>query len=131
MVWEILDKNFGTFSINLILNKTFKILCLYIFTLEYIKDEALHFKDITNINDVILSLNTGLNSKLKQKKIKKEKKNNEVIYFKEKNEYIKKKIILLINFYPRAQPLSDLKFVLFCLLSRSCSQPRLLYLGRF
>lgn len=127
----MLDKNFGTFSINLISDKTFKTLCLYIFTLEYIKDGALHFKHITNINDVILSLNTGLNSKPKQKKIKKEKENNEVIYFKEKNEYIKKRIILLINFYPRAQLLPDLKFVLLCLLSKSCSQPRLLYLGRF
>lgn len=62
-----IGQDFGTFITNLILDKIFQAFCFYIFALGYFEDEILYFEDVTNVNNLTLSVNTGFNYKLKQK----------------------------------------------------------------
>lgn len=61
---KLFCNNFMTFLITLILSKNFCALCFHIFTLEFFKDGFLCFKNTSNIDNVTLSLNTGLDCKL-------------------------------------------------------------------
>lgn len=61
---------------NLSLGETFRALRFYIFALEYLEDKVLRFKDVTNADNQILSVNAGLDYKPERKKEQEEKEDN-------------------------------------------------------
>lgn len=64
----MLGQDFETFITNPILDKTLRALCFHILALEYLKDKAPRFEDVTDIDNLTLSMNTSLNCKPKREK---------------------------------------------------------------
>lgn len=107
----MLGNDFKTFLITPIPDKTLQALCFHISTLEYLKDRALYFKDITDADNLTLSLNTELDCKSEQNdQWEKEEDNgcpkvtnSKEKAVKKKNKHVKKKKAQLASFYARVQ----------------------------
>lgn len=129
----MLGQDFGTFIPHPILDMTLRALCLYIFTLEYLEDGAPRFKDITNADNLTLSVNTCLDCRLKredeqEEEPKKEKDNGspkvtdfEEKVMKKKNKRAKKRKAQLASFCARVKSMSYPESTLPCLPPKLCS----------
>ncbi len=60
------SQDFETFLISLISNKTLQTLYFHIFTMKYLKVEVSYFENVTNVDNLNLSLNAGLDYRSKQ-----------------------------------------------------------------
>lgn len=84
-----------------IADKTFFTLCFYNSTTEYFEDGTLHFPDITNLDDLTLSLNASLDCKPMSKVVNNNCSqvvtNFEDEAIKKKNKYVAKKQAQLKN----------------------------------
>lgn len=69
----MLGKNFDKFSLDFICNKILITLYLHLFATSFVKDKALRFINIINMNDLTLNSSASFDYQPEQEK---EKKNN-------------------------------------------------------
>lgn len=128
--WKMLGQDFKTFITNPIPDKTLQALCLYIFALEYQKDEIPCFENITNVNNLPLSVNAGLDCKPERKEEQEEKEDNRSSKFtdskentvKKKNKCTEKRKTWLASFCATAKLLLCLEPASTRLLPKFCSE---------
>lgn len=106
----MLGNDFGTFLTISIPDKTLQALCLYISTLGYLEDGALYFKDVTDTDNLILSLSAKLDYKQEQERKRKEEEDNGCLkvidskdkMIKKKNKRVGKRKTRLASFHAEA-----------------------------
>lgn len=86
--WEQLGKNFDRFSPDLIRDETLMALYLHLSSTGYVKDGAPRFPDVTDADDLILSLGAGLDRRPEREE---EEKNNGIPVTNSEEEARKKK----------------------------------------
>lgn len=128
--WEMLGQDFKTLITNPIPDKTLQAFCLYISSLGYQKDKIPCFENITNVDNLPLSINASLNCKPERKEEQEEKEDNKGSKFtdskentvKKKNKCMEKRKAWLASFCTRAKLLPCLEPASTRLLSKLYSE---------